>query len=160
METDRPLDSVWRDSPHPAIFRRGKGFKLWVRLDQSKENYDLIKINRSIPRWIDKKVCYEVPADWFDKLVPILLRTHNFLYIIQPYREREECAPKCKSAVGHECDCPCLGRFHGAGYSGNGWFEVSDAYEVRWGEKRWGCRLLKSNEAALVQQKLLLSVLG
>lgn len=160
MLSDRPLESIWRQSRFPALFRRGVGFKLWVRIEQSHENYELIKINRSIPQWIEKKVCYEVPADWFDKLVPILLRKFNFLYIIQPYREREECAPSCKSAKGHECDCPCLGRYHGAGYSGNGWFEVSEAYEVRWGELRWGCRLLKSNEAALAEQKLIHSIVG
>jgi hypothetical protein len=34
-----------------------------------------------------------------------------------------------------------MGRHHGAGNDGT-WFEVSDTFATRWGEKELACRLL------------------
>ncbi|MEP1497973.1 MAG: hypothetical protein ABJK50_20985, partial [Pseudophaeobacter sp.] len=61
--------------------------------------------------------------------------------IIQPYREQEICARACQEALGHECQCSCMGANHGAGNDGS-WFEVSDTFSTRWGDRELACRLL------------------
>ncbi|WP_354134437.1 hypothetical protein [Bradyrhizobium sp. S3.9.1] len=63
------------------------------------------------------------------------------VYIIQPYREQEICARACQEAQGHECQCSCMGANHGVGNDGS-WFEVSDTFSTRWGERELACRLL------------------
>ena len=63
------------------------------------------------------------------------------VYIIQPYREQEICARACQEAQGHECQCSCMGANHGIGNDGS-WFEVSDKFSTRWGERELACRLL------------------
>ena len=128
MNGSKPLSEIWRSSPIPALFRRGVGHKLWVRIDEKSENSDLIRLKKIYPQWIPKYVCYEVPSAWFNELIKVLIGKFGALYIIQPYREKEECAPSCKTAKKHECECACFGRYHGVEYAGNDWFEVSEAY--------------------------------
>jgi hypothetical protein len=58
------------------------------------------------------------------------LAKYSKVYIIQPYREHEKCAPACQNAIGHECQCSCMGLYHGAGNDGS-WFEVSETFATR-----------------------------
>lgn len=122
------------------------GYKLWVRINESPESSQLIKLNRTYPVWISRYICYEVPSSWFNDLIRTLIDKFGAVYIIQPYSEKEECSPSCKAAKRHECECSCYGQYHGVEYAGNDWFEVSEAYEVRWGPKQWGCRFLTSTD--------------
>lgn len=153
VQASKPLTEIWRSSDYPSLFRRGKGFKLWVRIDQSPENSRLIRVKEIYPKWIPERVCYEVPSAWFNALVKLLVTKFGGLYVIQPYQEKEICSPSCKSAVGHECECQCLGQYHGVGFAGNDWFEVSDACEVRWNEKQWGCRFMQKPGLPIVSFK-------
>ena len=82
-----------------------------------------------------------LPKSWFNDFVDRALRRYGKVYIIQPYREQEICAQACQEAQGHECQCSCMGANHGIGNDGN-WFEVSDAFSTRWGERELACRLL------------------
>ena len=147
----KPFSKIWWDSKYPALFRRGAGFKLWVRVDQTPENFRAIKLRNIYPLWLPQRNCYEVPAAWFDELVKLLVRQFGGLYIIQPYTEKEVCSSSCKNAKRHECECQCMGRYHGVEFAGNDWFEVSDACEIRWGAKQWGCRFMQKPGVPLVQ---------
>ena len=69
------------------------------------------------------------------------LAEYGKVYVIQPYREQEKCSPACQNATGHECQCSCMGLYHGAGNDGS-WFEVSDTFAARWGEQELACRLM------------------
>ena len=69
------------------------------------------------------------------------LQRYGKVYIIQPYREQEICARACQEALGHECQCSCMGANHGIGNDGS-WFEVSDTFSTRWGNRELACRLL------------------
>jgi hypothetical protein len=82
-----------------------------------------------------------LPKSWFNDLVDRALRLYGKVYIIQPYREQEICARACQEAQGHECQCSCMGANHGIGNDGS-WFEVSDTFSSRWGERELACRLL------------------
>ena len=67
---------------------------------------------------------WELPKSWFNDFVDRALQRYGKVYIIQPYREQEICARACQEALGHECQCSCMGANHGVGNDGS-WFEVS-----------------------------------
>lgn len=142
VNREKPLSDIWWQHDAPILFNRGEGKRPWVKTTASATDVEFIKLGPTIPLWIEKYSCYQVPMLWFSKLVRLLVENFGQLYVIQPYREKEICSPSCKNAMGYDCSCQCYGQYHGVQFAGNDWFVVSEACEVRWGEKSWGCRLL------------------
>lgn len=142
MDEER-LREVWRQKKIPVVIRRAEtGHKLRVRLPYADNNRQWLNtVGKSSVTWIDSKSYWELPKNWFNDFVNRALERFGKLYVIQPYREQEKCARLCMEAKGHECDCSCMGRNHGAGVNGS-WFEVSDTFATRWGEKEIACRLM------------------
>lgn len=139
----RALKLVWNQKEIPVVLRRiGKGERLRVRLPYADDNGKWLQNSRrSNPVWIAEKHYWEVPKAWFNDIVDRSLLRYVKVYIIQPYREQEKCSPACQNAVGHECQCSCMGLHHGVGNDGS-WFEVSDTFSTRWGNRELACRLL------------------
>jgi len=137
------LRAIWNQSRDPVILRRTeKGERPRIRLPFSEDNRAWLQDGRRTePVWNPEEKFWEVPKKWFNGVVRAALDRYGRLYVIQPYREKEVCAPACWNAVGHECQCSCAGENHGGGRHG-GWFEVSEAFATRWGERRLGCRLM------------------
>lgn len=152
MEPDGTLGEVWRQGNIPVVLRRtGKGERLRVRLplDLSPAYSWLEKLGRNKPVWSGRNgYFWELPKSWFDGFVNASLDRFGQVYIIQPYREQEVCSPSCRQAVGHECECSCMGANHGSG-NDEGWFDVTDAFSTRWGNRELACRLLTSKVSAL-----------
>jgi hypothetical protein len=145
---DRRLLEVWNQKDIPVILRRGgKGQRLRGRIPYSRDDKRWLQKKwlqngrRLSPEWIERYRCWELPKAWFNDFVVRALERYRKLYVIQPYREQEKCSPSCLNARGHECECSCMGANHGAGNDGS-WFEVSDAFAVRWGERHLACRLM------------------
>lgn len=139
------LKYVWNQTAIPvALHRTGRGEKLRVRLPYGEDNRQWLQNGRrSTPDWIPKEKYWELPKGWFNDFVDRALARYGKVYIIQPYREQEVCARACQEARGHECQCSCMGANHGAGFDGS-WFEVSDAFATRWGQRQIACRLLEA----------------
>lgn len=139
------LSSVWAQEDIPVVLRRtGKGQMLRVRLPFGPSNRQWLQGGRRItPTWNAAKRYWEVPKAWFNDLVERCLRVYGQIYVIQPYREQEKCSPACQNATGHECQCSCMGRYHGSGNDGS-WFEVSDTFATRWGDQELACRLMRA----------------
>jgi len=137
------LKYVWKQERIPLALRRtGKGQRLRVRIPYSETNCEWLQNGRrTSPLWVANKKYWELPKAWFNDFVERSLAQYGKVYIIQPYREQEKCAPACQNATGHECECSCMGVHHGAGNDGS-WFEVSDAFSTRWGDQELACRLL------------------
>ena len=138
------LNSVWSQREIPVVLRRaGKGERLRVRLPFSDDNRQWLQNGRRIgPEWFGGKDAYwELPKAWFNDFVDRALSRYGKVYIVQPYREQEICAPACQEARGHVCQCSCMGANHGSGRDGS-WFEVSETFSTRWGEREIACRLL------------------
>ncbi|OYW62497.1 hypothetical protein [Bosea sp. (in: a-proteobacteria)] len=138
------LNYVWKQELVPVILRRtGEGEKHRVRLPFKEGNRAWLQtIGKSKPVWFgDKESYWEIPKSWFNDFVEEALRRYGKVYIIQPFREQEKCSSSCQNAVGHECQCSCMGEHHGAGNDGS-WFEVSDAFSTRWKKRELACRLL------------------
>ena len=93
------------------------------------------------PQFNYEKNCWEIPAAWFNDTVERCLDHYSQVYVIQPYRVQEKCAPACQNAKGHVCQCSCMGQNHGMANDGS-WFEVSDTFATRWGDEHMASRLL------------------
>ena len=135
--------AIWNKGPIPVVLRRGGAQPIRVRLPFAQDNRQWLKkhARKKEPYWDKSGKYWELPASRFDEIVSMLLDRFGRAYIIQPYREKEVCAPACMNATGFECQCSCKGANHGTGVS-QGWFEVSDAFAVRYGGTRLACRLL------------------
>lgn len=138
------LKGIWGQTNIPVILRRGgKGQKLRVKLPYNEDNRNWLQNGRRVsPIWMKDEKYWELPQSWFNDLVNRCLDRYRKVYIIQPYREEEKCAPACMTATGHECQCSCMGANHGAGNDGS-WFEVSDTFAVRWRNQHLASRLLE-----------------
>ena len=137
------FDYVWHQKRIPVIMRRtGKGQHLLARLPYTETNREWLRNKRrTAPVWNSSKKYWELPKAWFNDFVNRSLERYGKVYIIQPYREQEKCAPACMNAIGHECQCSCMGQNHGAGNDGT-WFEVSETFATRWSNLQIACRLL------------------
>lgn len=142
--SSKKLKRVWNQKEVPVILRRGgKGQKLRLRLPFSSDNHDWLKGGkRHNPEWEPGDKYWEAPKAWFNDLVNRMLNRYGAVYIIQPFREQEICAPACMNASGHECQCSCMGANHGAGNDGS-WFEVSEAFAIRTSTPELACRLMR-----------------
>jgi hypothetical protein len=101
----------------------------------------LRSMGRRHPKWNERGKHWEIPKSWFNALIDKSLKRFGRIYVVQPFREQEKCSPACMNAVGHECQCSCMGANHGAGNDGS-WFVVSDTFATRWGERELACRLM------------------
>jgi hypothetical protein len=137
------LRYIWDQKQTPVVLRHaGSGEKIRERMPFADDNRQWLQNGRlTKPDWIVKGAYWELPKSWFNDFVDRALQRYGKVYIIQPYREQEICARACQEAKGHECQCSCLGANHGIGNDGS-WFEVSDAFSTRWGERELACRLL------------------
>ncbi|MDZ7712739.1 MAG: hypothetical protein U5L06_06355 [Rhodovibrio sp.] len=138
------LKEIWNRSKVPVFVRRnGRREKVRLRLPFASDNRFWLKNQRTTsPVWVPAGKYWEVPKSWFNDLVNRGLERYGSLYVIQPYRVQEKCAPACLNATGHECECSCMGANHGAGNDGS-WFEVSETFATRFGGREVACRLIK-----------------
>lgn len=145
---ERRLKDIWNQQVIPIVLRRtGKGERLRVRLPFADANREWLRDGkRACPTWVSNLKCWELPKKWFNSFVERAIVKFGRVYIIQPFHEQEVCAPACQNAKGHECQCSCMGEHHGVGNDGS-WFEVSDAFATRWGERHLACRLLTRKHA-------------
>jgi hypothetical protein len=145
IETER-IKQIWGQARVPVLVQRGKGKPPHCRLPyepKKRDNRAWIRNGRRTDvRWDRERKYWEFPQAWFNDLVDRCLEEFGKVYIIQPYREQEKCAPACWNAMGHECQCSCMGENHGAGSAAGRWKIVSDTFATRWGEATFACRLL------------------
>src|ERR1700681_670412 len=95
------LKYVWEQERIPVVLRRtGKGQRLRARLPYAETNRQWLQNGRpTAPVWISNKKYWELPKAWFNDFVERSLVQYGTVYIIQPYREQEKCAPACQSAI-------------------------------------------------------------
>lgn len=137
------LNRIWNQPTIPVIFRQGGKKDLLVRLPYSTDNRVWIKLGHRVnPVWDKEKKHWIIPRSWFNDLVNKCLERYNKVYVIQPYRVQEKCAPACWNAKGHECNCSCMGANHGTQGANSGWLVISEAFATRWETSDFACRLL------------------
>lgn len=152
METDEQrIRSVWNNQGRSVLLRRTKtGEKPRLRLEGQRQRqrnhyFWLRNGRRNKPSWIEAERYWETPQAWFNDTVSRCLEDFGSIYIIQPYREQEKCAPACQNAKGQLCQCSCMGKNHGAQSIDSSWYVVGETFASRWGDKKLACRLLTAN---------------
>jgi hypothetical protein len=145
MTEEEKLKEIWNQKQIPVIFRASKKVDLSIRLPYNVGNRGWLKCSKrkTEPDWNTEKKYWVLPRSRLNELVEMILKRFGKLYIIQPYRNLEICAPACWNAMGHECECSCMGENHGRNHHEAGWFVVSEAFAVRHGKVRFGSRLLQ-----------------
>lgn len=138
------LKEIWRQKEIPVIGRKGKSEPLLVKLPYAEDNQQWLRNERrNIPEWLCKFKCWKVPKNWFEDTVRRCLVKYGRIYVIQPYRKQQKCAPSCWNTVGVECECSCMGANHGSGKPAGKWHIVSDTFAVQWGTTKYACRLIE-----------------
>lgn len=142
----RDILTVWKQDRIPVVYLKPR-VGLCVRLPYAPDNMEWLRESgRKKPDWIAKGKWWEVPKSWFNDLVRRALLRHGSVYVIQEYREKKVCAPACMNAQGFDCDCSCMGEFHGS-ESEQGWYVVSETFAVRHEARDLACRLIKRSQA-------------
>lgn len=144
METvsSHRIKEVWTQKKTPVIYRDPKK-PLMLRLPYRIDNRSLLSTcQRSEPKWNKEKHHWTLTKSAFNKIVTAVLKKFGSIYIIQPYRLQEKCAPACMNAEGFECQCSCMGINHGSGGPNSDWYVVSNAFACKWSDRELACRLL------------------
>jgi hypothetical protein len=145
----RDAAALWRQKNVPVIYRPGGSASLKVHLPYLPDNAVWLRgDNRRKLEWMPQYKCWEVPKSWFDDVVRKCLLRFGRVYVIQPFRTQEKCAPACWNARGFECECSCMGKNHGSQHPGGSWRVISDTFAVQHGERQLACRLITSAGAA------------
>lgn len=92
------LRAVWWQAAIPVIVRKGAGYKLRVRLPDTREDVQWRIAARQWlchqhprghePKWLPKAKGWELPSTWFNDLVSQLLSRYGYLYISNPIASR------------------------------------------------------------------------
>lgn len=131
----------------PIVVRSGqKGDKLTARLPYHADNKRWLLAMATGTRrpevsWAKQEGAWKLPVVWLNRFVERALERYGRLYVVQPFREMEKCAPACRNATDHDCQCSCMGANHGVG-DGGGWFDVSETFSFRWGLQEAAIRLM------------------
>ena len=132
----------------PVVYRQGGSEPLLVRLPYASGNGGWLRSDhRRKPEWVKQYKCWGTPKAWFEDVVRRLLQRFGRVYVIQPYRTQEKCAPACWNATGVECECSCMGANHGSGNASGRWHVVSDTFAVQWRNRQLACRLIQRPQA-------------
>lgn len=139
------LDAVWQQKDIPVAWREPDR-PLMVKLPFMMDNRSWLRaMGRRHPEWIEYGKYWVIPKSWFNSLINKSLERYGLIYVVQPYNEQEKCAPACMSAMGHICECSCMGANHGTGNDGS-WFEVSESFATRWNERELACRFMREKK--------------
>ena len=134
---------IWNQKAIPVVYRSGEKKPLLLRLPYANDNKAWLRNdNQRRPEWDPKYTCWHTPRAWFNDIVNRCLHRFGKIYVIQPYRKQEKCAPACWNAKGHECQCSCMGAHHGTHNPGGSWIIASDAFATQWNGQELACRLL------------------
>jgi hypothetical protein len=97
MGASRSISEIWSQRGVPVVYRSGeKGESLAVRLPYRSDNYEWLRGPRARkPKWEAGRKFWTVPTAWFDELVERAAIRYGAVYVIQPHRRMEKCAPAC-----------------------------------------------------------------
>ena len=148
-ESDLRLKAVWNQTRLPVVVRGGRVRPLVVRLPYHASNRDWLKDERRTkPEWLSSYKAWSIPKSWFEETLRRSLARFRAVYLIQPFRVSEKCAPACWNAKGALCECSCMGANHGSGDPIGKWHVVSETFAVRINARDCSCRLLRGIEKA------------
>jgi hypothetical protein len=145
-ESEKSIRQVWNQTRVPVIYKTGKRENLMVKLPYNAENREWLReIGRRKPEWVKEQRYWSVPRAWFNDLVRRCIQRYDQVYLIQPHREQEKCAPACWNAEGIDCECSCQGAHHGEQNPAGRWYVISETFAARWRDRKLAVRLVRAN---------------
>jgi hypothetical protein len=152
---DPRLNEIWEQRSIAVLYRPGDD-DLYVKTPYAlgnKEWFQDGRNRRSAPKWNPEEKHWRVPRSHFKELTRRLVERFRRAYIIQPYNEKEVCAPACWNASGLDCECSCLGQNHGNGQPGGRWYIISETCAIKWGSRglKWNLIEIKRPERQKIQ---------
>lgn len=143
------FDAVNRQNRYPVLIRGSRMAPLVIRLPYRSDNRDWLRgDNTRKPKWLPEHRVWQVPKAWFDDVIRRSILRFGAIYVIQPFRASETCAPACWNATGAHCECSCMGEHHGSQAQEGRWHVVSETFAVRHGPREFACRLLRAPRQA------------
>lgn len=122
-----------------GVWRPIRG-RIAVKMPYAKDNRAWLKRtlgSRVQPDWNGSERCWYLARNHFGAIVEALAEKLGKIDVYVDFRGVERCDTRCKKATGRECDCQCLGKFHGQDGITHGWKLVGDTTEIMpTGEKR------------------------
>jgi hypothetical protein len=146
INSNPDIERIWKQGRTPVVYRQGNNAALLVRVPFARDNRQWLQgTRRNKPHWDKESLAWIVAKSWLDDVINVCLGRHGRVYVIQPYRVQEKCAPACWNAKGYECQCSCMGKNHGSEHPSGRWRIVSDTFAVQWHGEELACRLVTAN---------------
>lgn len=148
MDANDPrLREIWNQDRVPVVVRGGRIRPLLVRLPpappDAQGNYAWLRNERrTYPESLSRYKAWSIPKAWFEDTLRRALELYGAVYVIQPFKTTEKCAPACWNATGALCECSCMGANHGSGTPVGKWHVVSETFAAQIKERQFSCRLL------------------
>lgn len=142
-QQDAHLREIWQQKRVPVVYRQGGRKPLLIRIPYHPSNRQWLKgAHRNQPEWNGEGKRWETPKSWYEDVVKLSLERFGSIYVIQPFRTQQKCAPACWNADGINCECSCMGANHGSGNPSGRWYVVSETCAVQWNGRQYSCRLV------------------
>lgn len=116
-----------------GVWRPVEG-RVQIRMPYAKNNRAWLKETlgeRIRPEWDKPSQCWLVARNHFGAVVEAMAERLGRIDVYIDFRGLERCDTRCKNAKSRECDCQCIGRYHGANGITHGWKLVGDTTEVK-----------------------------
>ena len=144
---DKSISAIWAQNRVPVVYRAGGSRALMIRLPYASDNRNWLRSDhRRKPEWNQQRKFWTAPNSWFDDVVGRSVRRFGRIYVIQPFREKEKCAPACWNAEGFKCECSCMGAYHGTRSPLGKWLVISDTFAVQWHDRQLAVRLIEERQ--------------
>ncbi|WP_422753069.1 hypothetical protein [Micromonospora sp. WMMD708] len=117
----------------PRIDRRIGQTRLHLQMPYSPSNrawlHDALG-ERTRPRWNDPERRWEIARTHLMSLARALADRFGAVDLYLEFKTTERCDSNCQKAKHSDCECSCLGTYHGGGIWG-GWTQVGRTTLVR-----------------------------
>jgi hypothetical protein len=118
----------------PHIYRPLKPDRLRMTLPYRPRNRAWIHTalgERIQPYWDKDQRNWAIARGHFTVLVDELLDEFGVVYASVEFSTTQKCDTRCREAQGDDCECSCLGEYHGGGLWGGGWVQVGETTLIR-----------------------------
>lgn len=137
--------SLWRPATTGRLV-----MKTPYRPDNRAWIHETLDSRRVRPEWNKERKRWEVARNHFRPMVLAMIERFGVVDVILDSRSTERCDTRCREALGEECECECLGVYHGGlGWLGD-WVQVAEHTLVRSTYRRRHLRLA-GTDADVVQ---------
>ncbi|MFI6228711.1 hypothetical protein ACIBCR_15520 [Micromonospora echinospora] len=117
----------------PHIYRPtgSERIRLWMPYDPANRRWLHQQLGERIqPIWSKEHRRWVIARNHFNELVDALLGRFGYVDVEAEFSTTQKCDSNCRRAKHDDCECSCLGEYHGGGIW-HGWIQVGDTTLIR-----------------------------